>query len=188
MKKYLAAFALTGALVAPAFSADSYTIDPEYTIPTFEVEHLGFTTQHGRFNKSSGKVTLDVAARKGSVEFTIMTDSIDLGSTAWNLHISSDGLFNVEKFLTMYFKSDKLIFEGDKVVAADGNLTLIGVTKPLRIAVNRFACGVNPVNHKALCAGNITANIKRSDFGMVKYIPAVSDDIKIAVPVEAYKD
>jgi len=62
------------------------------------------------------------------------------------------------------------------------------VTKPLKVTVNRFTCGTNPLNKKAMCAGDITANIKRSEFGMTKYIPTVSDDIKISVPVEAYKD
>lgn len=188
MKRYFAAVALSGALAAPAFAADSYTMDPEYTIPVFEVEHLAFTHQRGRFNKSSGKVSLDLANKKGSVEFTVFTKSLDMGSNAWNVHVSGEGLFDVEKFPTMTFKSDKLVFEGDKVVAADGQFTLLGVTKPLKVTVNRFACGPNPLNKKWLCAGDITATVKRSEFGMIKYIPTVSDEIKISVPVEAYKD
>ncbi len=54
--------------------------------------------------------------------------------------------------------------------------------------VSRFKCSVNPMNKKMMCVGNITATVKRSDFGMVRYIPAISDEIKITVPVEAYKD
>lgn len=188
MKVYVAAIALSGALATPVFAAESYTMDPEYTIPVFEVEHLGFTHQRGRFNKTSGKVILDFANKKGSVEFTIFTKSLDMGSSAWTVHVSDEGLFNVEKFPTMTFKSDDLIFDGDKVVAANGQFTLLGVTKPLKVVINRFACGPNPLNKRWLCAGDVTATIRRSDFGMVKYIPAVSDDILINVPVEAYKD
>jgi polyisoprenoid-binding protein YceI len=188
MKKYFAACAVAVFLVTPAFSADTYTIDPEYTIPVFEVEHLGFTTQRGRFDKTQGKVMLDLAAKKGLVEFTIITNSLDMGSQAWTIHVSSAGLFNVEQYPTITYKSDNLIFDGNKVVGANGQLTLLGVTKSVKVTVDRFTCGANPTNKKQMCAGNITANIKRSDFGMTKYIPTVSDAIKISVPVEAYKD
>jgi len=171
-----------------AFAADTYTFDPEYTIPVFEVGHLGFTTQRGRFDKTQGKVVLDIAAKKGNVEFTVFTKSLDMGSRAWTFHVSSEGLFNVEKFPTMTYKSDHLVFENDKVVAAEGEFTLLGITKPLTVKVNRFACGANPINHKFMCSGDITATIKRSDFGMTKYIPTVSDEISISVPVESYRD
>ena len=188
MKKYLAACTLAAVLATPALAADTYTIDPEYTIPVFEVEHLGFTTQRGRFNKTEGKVALDFAAQKGMVEFTVSTTSLDMGSQAWTIHVSGPGLFSVEQYPTITFKSDKLIFAGGKIVAAEGQFTLLGVTKPLKVNVDRFACGANPLNKKPMCAGNITATLKRSEFGMVKYIPTVSDEIKISVPVEAYKD
>jgi len=179
---------MAGGVVAPAFASDNYTFDPEYTIPVFEVGHLGFTTQRGRFDKMEGKATLDFAAKSGSVQFTVFTNSLDMGSRAWTVHVSSEGLFNIEKYPTMMFKSDKLIFDSDKVVGADGQFTLLGVTKPLTVAVNHFACAANPVNHKFMCAGDVAATIKRSEFGMTKYIPTVSDEIRISVPVEAYRD
>ncbi len=188
MKRYLATFAAMSALVAPAYASDNYTTDPEFSAPSFEITHLGFTTQHGRFNKTSGKISIDLAAKQGSVDFTIYTESLDMGSGAWSKHLSDEGLFNVKKFPTMTFKSDKLIFEGNKVVAAEGQFTMIGVTKPLKITVNGFQCGINPASKKAMCAGDVSATIKRSDFGLTKYIPAVSDEVKISVPVEAYKN
>jgi polyisoprenoid-binding protein YceI len=188
MKKYFVACVLTTVLVTPAFSADTYTIDPEYTIAVFEVEHLGFTTQRGRFDKSEGKVMLDFAAKKGLVEFTVFKNSLVMGSQAWTIHVSGPGLFNVDQYPTMTFKSDNLVFDGNKVVAANGQFTLLGVTKPIKVTVDRFTCGANPMNKKPMCAGNITTTLKRSDFGMTKYIPTVSDEIKISVPVEAYKN
>jgi polyisoprenoid-binding protein YceI len=188
MNKSFVACATTLLLATPVFSADTFTMDPEYTIPVFEVQHLGFTTQRGRFDKTEGKVVLDFPAKKGSVEFTVHTNSLDMGSRAWTVHVSSEGLFNIEKYPTMSFKSDKLVFDGDKVVAAEGQFTLLGVTKPLKVMVNRFACATNPLNKKFMCAGDIAANVKRSEFGMSKYIPTVSDEIKINVPVEAYRN
>ncbi len=189
MKRYFAAFAVMGALlVTPVHAADSYITDSEFTAPVFEVAHLGFTTQHGRFDKASGKVMIDFAAKTGSVDFTVYTGSLDMGREPWTKHLSDEGLFNVKKFPTMVFKSAKLVFDGNKVVAAEGDFTMLGVTKPLKVTVNGFKCGSNPVTKKSMCAGDVTATVKRSDFGLTKYIPAVSDEVKISVPVEAYKN
>ena len=188
MKSTLATLALSAALSAPVFAADSYTVDPNHTFPVFEVNHLGFTNQRGRFNRSTGKITLDIAARKGSVELVIDTTSLDMGFDTWDKHLSADGFFNAEKFPTMTFKSDRLVFDGNKVVAADGSLTLLGVTRPLRLAVNNFNCGPNPFTKKAMCGADVSATLKRSEFGMVKFLPAVGDEVRISSPVEAYKD
>ena len=186
MKKLLSLILFGSA--AAAFAADSYTIDPAYSMAHFDIARVGFSAQRGSFNKTSGKVTLDLPAKKGSVDFTIQTASIDMGSAAWTAHLSDEGLFNVKKFPTMHFRSEQLVFEGDKVVAAQGQFTMLGVTRPLRLAVNNFQCGVSPLNKKPLCSGNITAAIKRSDFGLTKYIPVVSDEVSITVPVDAYRN
>jgi polyisoprenoid-binding protein YceI len=188
MKKYLALSLALSTFVPSAFAADSYTIDAGYSMAHFDIQRLGFSTQRGSFNKTSGKVTLDLAAKKGSVDFTINTQSIDMGSAAWTAHLSDEGLFNVKKYPTMHFKSDKLIFDGEKIVAAEGQFTMLGVTKPLKITVNNFQCGVSPVDQRKMCSGNITASLKRSDFGLTKYIPVVSDEVAIEVPVDAYKN
>jgi polyisoprenoid-binding protein YceI len=187
MKMHIMAGAILAALTVPAF-ADNYTIDSEYTIPSFKVKHLGVATQRGRFNHASGKVALDVGGKKGSVDLTVDTTSLDMGSAGWNAHVSSEGLFNVAKFPTMSFKSDSLVFDGDKVVSAEGQFTLLGITKPIKITVNSFKCTAATTERKALCAGDITTTLKRSEFGMTKYLKEVSDEIIIEVPVEAYRD
>ena len=188
MNKTIIVAALVSLVSLPAFAADKYTIDPNHTFPVFEVSHLGYSVQHGRFNKTSGKITLDITARSGSVDLTIETTSLDMGFPTWDEHMSADGFFNTAKFPTMTFKSNKLIFKDDKVVAAEGEFTLLGVSKPLTVNVNGFKCGEHPMNKKSMCGANISGTIKRSDFGMTKYVPAISDDVKIHVPVEAYKD
>lgn len=129
-----------------------------------------------------------MAANKGSVELTIDTTSIDMGFANWDKHLLSDEFFNAEKFPTMLFKSDKLVFDGAKVVAAEGSLTLLGVTRPLRLAVNNFHCGAHPFTKKMMCGADVSATLKRSEFGMTKLVPAVSDEVKLSSPIEAYKD
>lgn len=188
MKAYLSVLALAGAMTTAAYAADEYTIDSNHTFPVFEVNHLGYSVQHGRFNKTSGKISLDMAAKKGSVDLTIETGSLDMGFPLWDEHVSAEGFLNTAKFPTMTFKSSKLIFKDDKVVAAEGEFTLLGVSKPITVSVNGFVCGDNPFTKKPMCGANISGVIKRSDFGMSKYVPAISDDIKIHVPVEAYKN
>lgn len=182
------AAALSTLLAAPACVAENYTIDSSHTWPVFEVNHLGFSTQRGRFNKSSGKVTLNIAEKKGSVELAVETASIDMGLEKWDEHMRSDEFFNVAQFPAMRFSSDKLLFDGDRVVAAEGSFTLLGVTKPLTVTVSNFRCAPHPMNKRLTCGADITASLKRSEFGMTKYVPAVSDEVKISVPVEATVD
>lgn len=187
MRLHVVAAASLAALTLPAL-ADNYTIDSEYTVPSFKVRHLGVATQRGRFDRASGKVTLDFAAKTGSVDLTIDTASLNVGSAGWNAHVSSEGLFNVAKFPSMSFKSDHLLFDGEKVVGAEGQLTLLGITKPLKVAVNGFKCAAATAERKAMCGGDVTTTLRRSDFGMTGYLKEVSDEIVIEVPVEAYRD
>lgn len=187
MNKFFAIL-LTSLVAAPTYAADSYTIDSRHTWPVFEINHMGFSTQRGRFNSSSGKITLDTAAKKGSVELVIETASLDMGLDKWDEHLKSEEFFNVAQFPTMRFVSDKLVFDDDKVVAAEGRFTLLGVTKPLTLTVSNFRCAPHPMLKKPACGADITATLKRSEFGMTKFVPAVSDEVRISVPVEAVKD
>lgn len=187
--KRLTVAVCSAALAASALAApESYTVDPRHTFPVFEVNHLGFSTQRGRFNKASGKITLDRAAKTGSIDVAIDTASIDMGIEKWDEHMRSEDFFNVAKFPTMTFKSTKVSFDGDKLVGAEGDFTLLGVTKPVKLTVAGFRCGENPIAKKQACGADVTTSIKRSEFGMTKYLPGVGDDIRILIPVEAFKD
>ncbi|MFO1318904.1 MAG: YceI family protein [Burkholderiales bacterium] len=184
--------AVLGTLLAvgmPAQAApENYTVDSRHTFPVFEVGHLGFSLQRGRFNQSSGKISLDREARTGSVELTIDAASIDMGIDKWDTHMKGEDFFNVQKYPTITYKSTKMLFDGDKVVGAEGDLTLLGVTKPVKVTLTDFACGANPYNKKPLCGGNATVQIKRSEFGMTYGLPNFTDNVKIMIPVEAFKD
>jgi polyisoprenoid-binding protein YceI len=181
-------FLMTGLTAISSVWADSYTIDPNHTLPVFEVNHLGFSTQRGRFDQTLGKVQLDREKKTGAVDWTIEAGSINMGQSKWNDHLKSADFFNAAQFPNIAYHADKLIFKGKAPVAAEGSLTLLGVTKPLKVTIHRFNCGVNPINQKELCAADIEASLKRSEFGMTKYLPGVGDEVKVHVPVEAYKD
>ena len=180
---------LLAVLPAQTFAADSYTLDSAHSIPVFEFTHLGVTTQSGRFDKAGGVVVLDLGAKKGSVTYEVETASLNMGFGTERPNSPGFLLFDVKRFPKITFKSTNLLFNNNnEVIAAEGRLTLLSVTKAVTVMVNHFKCSVNPMNMKMTCAGDITANIKRSEFGMVRYIPGISDEIKISVPVEAYKN
>ena len=179
---------LAALLATPVHAADSYTIDSTHTWPMFGVNHLGFSTQRGRFDKSSGKVTLDIAARKGSIELVIETASIDMGFEKWNEHMRGPDFFRTASFPTMRFVSDKITFDGDNPVAAEGELTLLGTSRPVTLAISNFNCGTHPMLRKPMCGADISTTIKRSDFGMLKFLGVISDEVNIFSPVEAFKD
>ena len=191
MTRTVTAIALALAIPLSAGAADeTYTLDSAHSQPSFEVSHMGFSTQHGVFTKgATGKVTMDRAAKKGMIDVTIDTTSIRSLTEKLDTHLKSEDFFNVAKYPTITFKSSNLTFDGDKVVAADGELTMLGVTKPVTVKVANFMCGEQPFNKKPLCGAEVTANIKRSEWGMKYGIPkAVSDEVKITIPVEAYRE
>jgi len=190
MVRFLAAIALALLVVARAAAAeDIYDIDPVHSQPMFEVKHMGFSIQRGSFAKATGKVTLDRVGKKGTIDVTIDTASIKTIDPRLDVHVKGEDFFNVAKYPTMTFKSSHLIFDGDQVVAAEGEFTMLGVTRPLTLRVANFVCGDHPVNRKAMCGAEVTTTIKRSEWGMSYGTPkALGDDVRISIPIEAYKE
>lgn len=189
MKKLALAAAVAAAMALPAAAEpETYTVDTNHTLPSFEVTHLGLSVQRGRFNKASGKVTFDAAAKKGDADITIDTTSVDTGNEKLETHLKSDDFFNVAKFPTMTFKGSNFTFDGDKLKSVGGDLTLLGVTKPVVLTANTFNCLMHPMAKKKACGGDFIGTIKRSDFGMKYLVGPVSDDVTLRVNVEALKD
>jgi polyisoprenoid-binding protein YceI len=114
-----AALAAT-ALTAQAQSA-TYAIDPTHTFVTFESPHFGTSTNRGRFDKKSGSVQFDRAAKTGKVDITIETGSISTGTAAFDKHLQSKDFFNAAEFPTARFVADKFSFNGDKVSEVAGS-------------------------------------------------------------------
>jgi polyisoprenoid-binding protein YceI len=195
MKRFtLGALALTLPLAAIA-APESYTLDPYHTYPHFAVEHFGVSQYWGRFDRSSGKFTIDRAARKGTLELNVETASVstgdnERGSRARTLdeHLRSADFFNVAEFPRMSFKSSEVKFNGDAPAEVSGELTLLGVTKPLTLKIERWVCRDHPFSKKPMCGGNASGALKRTDFGMKYAVPAVSDEIRLYVQFEGYKD
>jgi len=167
--------------------AETFIIDAKHTLPIFEINHLGLSTQRGRFNETQGTIELDQKAKKGRVKFKIVTNSIDMGQPEWDAHMKSPDFFNTSQYPEVTFESTHFIFEGEVPVAAEGTLSLLGKSRPVHLSIQGFTCGENPIVKKPVCAANIETQIKRSDYGMTKYLPGISDEVHILVPVEAFR-
>ena len=186
---FVGAFAFAVAVPAMAVE-ESYVIEPVHSQPQWETRHIGMSPQRGSFSKVAGKITLDREAKKGSVDMTIDATSIRTFDGRLDAIVKGDRFFNVEKFPTLTFKSDKFTFDGDRVVAIDGDFTMIGVTRPVSFKVPNFVCGENPFNKKPMCGAEATATIKRSDWGMTNglNINNPADEIKLLIPIEGYRE
>ncbi|MEQ6289344.1 YceI family protein [Vogesella sp. GCM10023246] len=179
---FAALFASAGvAVAAPA----NYDVDPTHTFAGYEVNHLGLSLQHGTFTKVSGKLSVDEAAKKGSVDVSIDANSLQTFLGDRDTHLKSADFFNVAKFPTLTYKSTAVVFKGDKPATVQGNLTLLGVTKPVTLTLARVSKGKNPMTGVETWGANAVATIKRSDFGMKTFVPAIGDEVKLNITLEA---
>ncbi len=192
--KLIGALAIALPLAAMA-APENYTIDPTHSYAYFEVDHLGVSNQRGRFDRTSGKFVLDRVAKSGSVELNIESASVSTGDNlkgsrprTLDDHLKTADFFNVAEFPRMAFKSTGVKFSGDNPAEIVGNLTLLGVAKPVTMKVERWVCKDNPMNKKPMCGGNASASLKRTDFGMKYAVPAIGDEIRLWFSVEGYKD
>lgn len=173
---------------APLLAAPvSYVVDPKHTYASFEIDHLGLSTARGRFDRTSGSITLDPAAGTGYIEIVIDTASIDTGLAKRDKHLRAADFFNAEKFPTMTYVATTLRFEGNRLTGATGNLTMLGKTLPVTLEVTRFACGRHPIHKKPACGADAVAIIRRADWGMTTYVPTIGDEVTIRIGVEAFK-
>jgi polyisoprenoid-binding protein YceI len=179
----LTALASTAALAAP----ETFNLEPNHTFPRFSYNHLGLSTQISRFNKTTGTVVLDKAAKTGAVDVTIDMNSVDTGSSVFDGHIKGEDFLDTAKFPTATFKSTKVIFDGDKPAAVEGNLTIKGVTKPVTLKVTGYVNTEHPMMKREVIGADATVVIKRTEFNAGKYAPYVGDDVTITIAIEAIK-
>lgn len=189
MHPFFKAVAIATTFTASAAFAQSatYVLDTMHTFSRFSYNHLGLSTQSHRFDKTTGTVVFDKAAKSGSVDVVIDMTSVNTGSTVFNGHIQGEGFFDTAKFPTATFKSTKVNFEGDKPASVEGNLTINGVTKPVTLKVTSFVSTTHPMNKKEVVGADATVTIKRTEFNAGKYAPYVGDDVTITVGLEAVK-
>lgn len=177
------ALASTSALAAPT----TYTLDAGHTQVVFAWNHLGFSNPTAQFGKIEGTLNFDPAApTKSTLAVTIALASVNSNVPKLDEHLRDADYFDVAKFPEATFKSTKVEqgSSADKLTVT-GDLTLHGVTKPVVLDVTINKVGKHPMRDAQAAGFDATATLKRSDFGIDKYVPNISDDIKLRITTEA---
>lgn len=183
---------LAGALALTALTANAapttYEIDPTHTYPSFEADHMGgLSILRGTFKGTTGKITLDKAAKTGDIDITIDTTSLAFTNDKLTEHAKTDAkMFDVAKYPTATFKGKLAKFSGESPTEAQGELTLHGVTKPVTLKINQFLCKQHPLRKKEVCGADASATINRYDFGITYGDNfGFKPDVKLEIEVEA---
>ena len=186
VKRLSVATALFAAVLSSAVAAPvTYNVDQSHTYPRFSYSHLGLSSQTSSFSKTTGTVVFDAAAKTGSVDITIDMKTVNTGFADFNGHIQGEDFLDTAKFPTATFKSSRVVFEGDKPKSIEGTLTIKGVSKPVTLTVTSFAALQHPMAKKQALGANAHTVIKRSEFNAGKYVPLVSDEVRIDISIEA---
>ncbi|MBX3601353.1 MAG: polyisoprenoid-binding protein [Rubrivivax sp.] len=163
-----------------------YTLDPTHTFVSFEIRPAGLSTARGRFDRKQGRIAFDRAARRGEVEIEVATASVSTGVPAFDALLRGESLLASERHPTARFVGERFDFEGDRVSAVAGTLTLRGRTQPLTLRATRFACYANPLFQREVCGGDFEAPLRHRDFGIAA--PAgVPEEVRLVVQVEAIR-
>ncbi len=177
-----------GALAAMA--AQSWRIDETHTSIGFKIDATGFPTTRGHFKHYAGRIAIDLdRPARSSTSFTVESASVDVGSQSYTDFVKSTALLNVAKFPTLSFASTQVEKLDPRTARVTGNLTMLGVTKPIALDVNvePDPSAKGPAKGR-LVAFSATGTIKRSDFGMIFGLPLIDDAIEITVKTRALTD
>ncbi|RJG20527.1 YceI family protein [Massilia cavernae] len=171
---------------APSPGLATYFIDGSQTSPRVEYHSFGFPSQ-ARFSRTRGTITVDRGTRTGTVDVEIEATSGSTGYTLLDSFMGAAEVFDTAQFPLITYSSPSLGFSGDTPAWVDGSLTIKGITRPVRLDIEQFACAQHPGLDKEVCTATAVAKIKRSDFNAGKYAPLVSDEVTLVIPIAAVR-
>jgi polyisoprenoid-binding protein YceI len=170
-------------------ASTTYTLDPDHTHPSFEVDHFGgLSTWRGTFKKTSGTVAIDTEAKSGTVNVVIDTATIDFAHDKLNEHVAGPEMLDVAKYPSAEYKGKFVDFANGAPRTISGALTLHGVTKPVTLTINSFKCFEHPMLKKQVCGADASGSFNRADFG-VNYGQqyGFKQDVLLRIQVEGVK-
>lgn len=181
----LLASAATAATPTPtldAVKAGTYAVDSYHTEVGFSLSHFGFTSYSGLFSGATGSLHLE----PGNLAATKLDVSIPVQSIQTTVPVLTDELkgekwFDVSKFPQATFTSTSVSVAGNGEVTIAGNFTLHGVTKPIVLHAHLVGAGVNPIDKAYTVGFQASGTIKRTDFGVSLYAPALGDDVELSI-------
>ena len=170
-----------GSMSTAGITAGTYKVDPGHTQVAWTLNHLGFSLYHGLFGNPSGTLTIDPAKpNAAALTVTFPIAGVSTTSDKLNTHLLSPDFFDAAKFPTATFTSTAVTASGTTATVV-GNLTLKGVTKPVTLAVTFTGAGTNPMSKATTVGFSASGKIKRSDFGISYGVPAVGDEVDLAL-------
>lgn len=169
---------------APAAKDSTWTVDPVHSSIAFRIKHFNTAYFYGRFNEMTGSLTKDENGLSG-MELTIKIASVDTNNTKRDGHLKQADFFNAEKYPTATFKSTKVMKKQGVTSEITGDLTIRGVTKSVTVSADMTGQGKGPGGE--IVGFEILFDLKRSDFGMNYMLDGLSDEVKMAVSIEAGK-
>ena len=179
-----AVLAFGSAHAAPAV----YTLDADHTYATFAIDHFGASVNRARFDEVAGSVRFDPVAKEGAIDLFVQVASIYSGSRGFDEHLLSPDLFDAGRYPTMRFVSDRLVFEGERLVEAPGQLTLLGRTLPVTLKASQFRCYPNKRAKTEACGGDFEAVIDRTQWGMNYLVDiGMPKNVRITATIEAFR-
>jgi len=162
--------------------AGTYKIEPYHTQVLFSVDHMGFTYFSGNFSGVSGTAVLSPKKPATmSVSVSVPVASVATTSPKLTEELKEPDWLDATKFPTMIFRSTKVMETGPGTADIDGTLTLHGVTKPLTLHAKFIGAGINILSHNQTAGFELTGTVKRSDFGVTKYVPLIGDNVSITI-------
>jgi polyisoprenoid-binding protein YceI len=185
----LLAFTSSAAIAADPASvpAGTYALESSHARVAFSVDHMGFSTWYGDFTGAKGSLTLDPKNVAGSkLDITIPTGSITTTNAVLDGELKDPSWFDAAKYPTITFRSTSVASTGADSAKVTGDLTFHGVTKPVTLDVKFHGAGANPMSKAYTVGFDATGSLKRSDFGVTKYVPLIGDkvDLFISAPFE----
>ena len=173
---------------AQVLAADRFTLDPTHTFPSFEIRHQGVSVMRGKFNRTGGQVVLDPDGGDSLIDVTVDATSVDTGMEDLNQKLRGIAFFNTATYPEIHFTAHHVEYSDGKPVTAEGNLTMLGQTRPMTLEIRDFACTLQFLTRRPLCGADVHAQLRRSDFGMNFGIPLIGDEVKLAIEVEGFRE
>jgi polyisoprenoid-binding protein YceI len=188
-KKMALPLLAAASLYAPLSQAEAmhYSLDPDHTSVIVTWNHFGFSHPTADIPNTKGTVVFDKDhPEKSRVDVTLPVSQIDTHVPALTKEFLGPDYFNTAKYPSAVFHSTKVIAKGDNKFDVEGNLTIKGITKPVTLHATLTKQGLLPVVKKQAIGFDATADIKRSDFKVDKYVPYVGDDVTLTLSTEGY--
>ncbi|MEZ5691760.1 MAG: YceI family protein [Rickettsiales bacterium] len=178
----------TAAFTTPALAADKYEFDKSHTRILFYINHLGFSDMVGEFTDYDGYFTFDESKpEESSVNVSINPLSVRTSSAELDKKLQNSDFFNSEKFPKITFTSDKIEITGKNTGKVHGKVTMLGVSKPVTLDVTFNKAATNSYSGKYIAGFSASSKLKRSDFKMNSYLPAIGDEVRVEIQTEGIK-